>query len=79
MPKKNLLHGALDNKPNESLVRMLQSDENFLDPFDDDMSFWNYLRTKFNPTIDGRLNHFAEDAHSAWAELLLRRMPNLGE
>jgi hypothetical protein len=77
IPKINLLHEVLDNKPNAHLINMMKNDQNFLEPFNSDKTFYNILKKNHDGCKDGRWHHFTEDGHLAWAEFLLERIEEL--
>jgi hypothetical protein len=77
IPKVNYLHEVLDNTPNERVIESMRTDPGFLDPFNEDSTFWNILRKKYDGHKDGRWGHFTEDAHAEWADFLIERIEQL--
>lgn len=78
VPTNNFLHGILNNEPNQLAVEMLRNDQNFLDPFNPEMTFWHILKAKgYDGHKDGRWGHFTEDAHLDWANFLTLRIEDI--
>lgn len=74
MPKKNLLHKTSNHSIDENLFEIMRNDKRYLDNNNNDMSYTQYLRKKYDPFEEGRTYHFREDAHREWADFLISRI-----
>lgn len=45
---------------------------NYLDPYDDSKTYYNWLKDKNIQTIDPNSHHFGPDAHQIWADYLTK-------
>lgn len=70
-PFKNFLHHMDENKPTMKLFKHMTDNPRYFYPFDDNSSMISYLMSKgHDPKKEGRGHHFAEDAHTEWADVL---------
>lgn len=76
-PKVNLLHQLNNNRPTNSIFDQISRDKNYFYPFDDDMTYYHHLKSRFDCFYEGRNHHFLEDAHQYWSELLINRLDQL--
>lgn len=74
MPICNLLHTTDEGNPTFKIFDQISKDQNYLSPFDINMTYYRYLREKYDCFVDGRHHHFLEDAHSHWAKLLIEKL-----
>jgi hypothetical protein len=70
MPEQDLMHELDFNRINYKLFDILKSDVNYLEPFNNDMAYYQYMKVRYNGHIGGRNHHFLEDAQEEWAELI---------
>ncbi len=62
---------VIDNyNPSAYLFDKMKNDKNYLEPFNNEMSYYNYLRQRYDGHIGGRNHHFLSDAQSEWASIL---------
>jgi hypothetical protein len=74
-PNKNLLHQIVNNKLiTLKLFDQIQSDPNYLEPFNWDMTYYHYLSDRYDSNIGGRNHHFLPDAQGEWAEILAAKI-----
>jgi hypothetical protein len=60
-----------ENKPTMKLFKHMEDNPRYLDPFNEVMGMLSYLMSKgHDPKKEGRGYHFAEDAHTEWADVL---------
>ena len=77
VPVKNLMHDLDNFKVTTDLVDMLKNDVRYLEPFNNDMAYYQYMKVRYNGHIDGRNHHFLEDAQQEWAELIDEKIGHL--
>lgn len=73
-PSTNLLHQLNNNLPNYKIFNQIKEDSNYLEPFNKNLTYYNYLKVKYNCHVDGRHHHFLEDAQTEWANILASRI-----
>ena len=76
MPEQNLIHELDFNRINYKLFDILKSDVNYLEPFNNDMAYYQYMKVRHNGHVDGRNHHFLEDAQQEWADLMDEKIGN---
>lgn len=76
-PKYNLLHELHQNKPCEKLFNLIELDKNYLEPYQPKMTYYNYMRSRYDGHIDGRNHHFLANAQSDWANVLDQKIQHL--
>lgn len=69
-PRRNLIHHLYNNSVNTDIFECIKDDDNYLEPFNTDMTYYNYLKQRYNGHIDGRNHHFLPDAQAEWADIL---------
>jgi hypothetical protein len=74
VPSNNLLHELHDNRPNLKLFDFIKNDVNYLDPCNQDMTYYHYLKARYDGHIDNRNHHFLQDAQQAWCTILTERI-----
>lgn len=74
IPTKNLLHELDNHRVTDDLLNMLKEDKNYLEPFNNDMTYYSYMRHRYDGHIEGRNHHFLEDAQQEWADLIHERI-----
>lgn len=74
LPQKNLLHQLYNNALTLDLIKMLKNDEHYLEPFNNDMAYYQYMRSRYDGHIDGRNHHFLADAQKEWADLIDKKI-----
>lgn len=76
MPEQDLILQLNLNRINDKLFNILKSDVNYLEPFNNKMAFYQYMKERYNGHIDGRNHHFLEDAQEEWANLIDGKIGN---
>ncbi len=74
VPTKNLLHDLDNFRVTSDLLNMLKEDKNYLEPFNNDMSYYQYMKHRYDGHIGGRNYHFLEDAQQEWADLIHQKI-----
>ena len=74
MPTKNLLHELDNHSVNMHILNLLKQDTNYLEPFNNDMAYYQYMKARHNGHIEGRNHHFLEHAQREWAELIDKKI-----
>ena len=74
LPSTNLLHELTNHQPNMRLFDLIKNDENYLDPFNIDMTYYHYLKARYDGHIDNRNYHFLQDAHYEWCDILTEQI-----
>lgn len=69
-PAVNLLHELDKHTPNHKLFKLMEADNNYLNPFDKESCYYQYMRTRYDGHVGGRNHHFLEDAQDEWAKIL---------
>ena len=76
-PEKNYLHKINQNETNYRLFDLIENDANYLEPYNRNLTYYNYLQYKgYDCKIDKRNHHFTEDAHIEWSNVLLDKINN---
>lgn len=77
VPTVNLLHEVNRNIPTYNIFDLIKNDQNYLSPFDHDMTYFNYLKKYFDCFYEGRNHHFLEDAQQHWAKILIEKIETI--
>lgn len=68
-PTKNLLHA--NHEPTLELFNHIRNNNRYMFPFDEEYVYHVYLKNSgFDGYINGRSNHFLENAHIYWANFI---------
>lgn len=73
-PERNLLHSLRDNAWDKDLFDSLKNDPDYLNPFNKDSVYVNYLGAKYDRHEGGRNFHFTKPAHTEWANFLYEKI-----
>lgn len=76
MPAINLLHELTNYIPNHKLFNLMQFDNNYLNPFDKESCYYQYMKARYDGHVDGRNHHFLADAQTEWANILQEKIKN---
>jgi hypothetical protein len=69
-PAKNLLHETSNDNPTIKIFDQIQSDSNYLEPLNWDLTYYAYMKSRFDGHIDGRNHHFLASDQTTWANIL---------
>jgi hypothetical protein len=69
-PSKNLLHQVDEELPTVKLFDKMKFDPNYLEPMNWRMTYYDYMKSKYDGHIGGRNHHFLADAQTDWANII---------
>jgi hypothetical protein len=75
-PKENLLHQLDEGRPTLKIFDQIKNDPNYLEPLNRDMTYYNYMKSKYDGHVDGRNHHFLVDAQTDWANIIANKIKN---
>jgi len=75
-PIKNLLHETSNELPTVKIFDQIQRDPNYLEPFNNRLTYYTYMTERYDGQIDGRRHHFLAEAQTEWANILAAKIEN---
>jgi len=73
-PEQNLLHELDHNRPTIKIFDQIKNDINYFEPLTWEYTYFEYMKARYDPHIDGRNFHFVKSAQTDWANILASKI-----